>query len=192
MPSRKSIPKPLKQQVWDKYIGKKKGVAKCTCCNHNEIRQDSFHAGHIVSVKNGGDTTLDNLKPICQTCNSSMKTKNMDDFIDNTFKGSKESTSTIKTKSVPKSSPEIKMRKFVKGKNDDEINKWMIDNKTQMVGYPVGWTACPCGKALGNATMEIERRLKDENKLCKSLSIQAKLNLLQRELIKEHLIHYFQ
>ena len=90
MPSRKSIPKPLKQQLWDKYFGKEKGVAKCSCCNHNEIRQDSFHAGHIVSVKNGGNNTLDNLKPICQTCNSSMKTKNMNDFINENFQKNKQ------------------------------------------------------------------------------------------------------
>ena len=85
-PKRKTIPKPLKQQIWDKHVGREKGVAKCVCCDHNEISKDSFHAGHVVAVKNGGQNTLENLRPVCPTCNLSMRTKNMDDFINDTFK----------------------------------------------------------------------------------------------------------
>ena len=41
----------------------------------------SFNYGHIIAETNGCETIIYNLKPICQNCNSSMGTKNMDDFI---------------------------------------------------------------------------------------------------------------
>ena len=40
----------------------------------------SFNCGHIIAEANGGGIIVSNLKPICQNCNSSMGTKNMDDF----------------------------------------------------------------------------------------------------------------
>ena len=78
---KKSIPLPLKCNVWHKWIGKHIGTSVCLCCKINEITQMSFHAGHIIAEKNGGKLTVDNLKPICQSCNSSMKTQNMNEFI---------------------------------------------------------------------------------------------------------------
>jgi hypothetical protein len=41
----------------------------------------SFNCGHIIAEANGGEIIVSKLKPICQNCNSSMGTKNMDDFI---------------------------------------------------------------------------------------------------------------
>ena len=41
----------------------------------------SFHCGHVIPECKGGKTNLSNLKPICQTCNLSMGTKNMDEFM---------------------------------------------------------------------------------------------------------------
>ena len=76
------IPSPVKRQVWNKYIGIKKGEAKCYCCKLSDINQMSFHAGHVISEKNGGEVNVNNLKPICQNCNSSMGTMNMNDFIE--------------------------------------------------------------------------------------------------------------
>ena len=78
---KKHIPLPLKFNVWHKWIGKHIGTSLCLCCKLNEISQISFHAGHIIAEKNGGKLTVDNLKPICQSCNSSMKTQNMNEFI---------------------------------------------------------------------------------------------------------------
>ena len=79
-PKRKTIPKALKEQVWDKYVGKERGIAKCLVCNDREISKSSFHAGHIKSVKNGGDTTIDNLLPICSHCNLSMGKQNLYEY----------------------------------------------------------------------------------------------------------------
>ena len=81
MYKKKSIPLSLKALVWNKYIGEEKGVGNCQCCRKNVIKQISFHCGHIISERNGGSTTLNNLIPLCQTCNLSMGRQNMNDFV---------------------------------------------------------------------------------------------------------------
>ena len=78
-PKRKAIPKAVKDSVWDRTFGASKGIGKCYVCN-NEINSKRFDCGHIIAVSNGGDNTIDNLKPICSTCNKSMGTKNMENF----------------------------------------------------------------------------------------------------------------
>ena len=65
---------------------KKYGVTKCVCCNYQEIRQIEFHCGHIIAEVNGGETTVENLKPICAQCNLSMGSMNMNEFIKKYFK----------------------------------------------------------------------------------------------------------
>jgi len=40
----------------------------------------TFHCGHIVSHANGGSMHIDNLRPICASCNLSMGTQNMNEF----------------------------------------------------------------------------------------------------------------
>lgn len=72
----------LKRLVWNKYISEEIGKAKCYCCNLSDITQQSFHCGHVNAEKKGGKTTLSNLRPICQNCNSSMGTKNMHKFME--------------------------------------------------------------------------------------------------------------
>ena len=78
---KKSVPKKLKSDIWDKYIGNKIGEVYCICCNKNKICQANFHAGHIISEKNGGSININNIIPICNLCNQSMSTKNMDEYI---------------------------------------------------------------------------------------------------------------
>jgi hypothetical protein len=72
-----SIPKIKKQEIWETYIGDK-NKAKCWCCNKKEIKSmTSWHAGHIISEKDGGSTNIVNLRPVCADCNLGMKTQNM-------------------------------------------------------------------------------------------------------------------
>ena len=78
---KKSIPKKIKNEVWDYYIGKEFGLAKCLCCKSNEISKSDFHAGHFISENNGGKVNVANLRPICTGCNLSMGIKNMDEYI---------------------------------------------------------------------------------------------------------------
>ena len=78
---KKTIPSTIKRLVWNKYIGESYGKDKCYCCKLTDITQLSFHCGHVISEKNGGSINVDNLRPICQNCNSSMGSTNMDVFI---------------------------------------------------------------------------------------------------------------
>jgi len=78
---KKSIPLAVKRVVWNTYIGEEVGKTKCLCCNVTDITQMTFHCGHVLSENKGGPTTVDNLRPICSTCNLSMGTENMQDFI---------------------------------------------------------------------------------------------------------------
>ena len=78
---KKSIPATLKRKVWNKYIGEEIGKAKCLCCKLTEITQLSFNCGHIIAESKGGELKMDNLKPICQSCNSSMGTMNMNEYM---------------------------------------------------------------------------------------------------------------
>ena len=85
---RKTIPKSLKNIVWDKHIGKEKGVGECDVCKC-QIDSKNFDCGHIISVKNGGETNETNLLPICATCNKSMGIENLNEFKEKYFKSKK-------------------------------------------------------------------------------------------------------
>jgi hypothetical protein len=83
---KKPIPKALKSSVWIKCIGKEVGMTKCLCCEINDISQLNFECGHVLAEANGGQTCLENLRPICSTCNRSMGTMHMDEFKRKFFK----------------------------------------------------------------------------------------------------------
>jgi len=76
---RKSIPKPIKAQVWRNTYGKVLD-AHCEICRQNTISAFRFHCGHIIAIKKGGTDTIDNLRAICEMCNLAMGTENMNDF----------------------------------------------------------------------------------------------------------------
>ena len=93
---RKSIPKSLKNKVWDTYIGKEKGVGECLCCG-GKIDSKNFDCGHVTAVKHNGKNTLENLRPICSpkieffkksrviSCNKSMGDENLFKFKEKYF-----------------------------------------------------------------------------------------------------------
>lgn len=76
---RKSVPKTVKDALWDTTFGSDKGEGNCYVCGMI-INSKRFEAGHIIAVHNKGTTTLDNLECICSTCNKSMGTQNLEDF----------------------------------------------------------------------------------------------------------------
>jgi len=78
--NKKHVPKLLKNQSWDVYIGKEKGVGNCFCCN-TEIDSKHFECGHVIPISKGGPDTIENLRPICSLCNRSMGSKNMAEFM---------------------------------------------------------------------------------------------------------------
>lgn len=77
---KQSIPKKLKNIVWDTYIGNQIGQTKCLCCHTTIITMAEFDCGHVISEANGGVLSVDNLRPICRGCNLSMGTKSITEF----------------------------------------------------------------------------------------------------------------
>jgi len=78
---KKKIPKKIKNDAWDRYIGKDVATAPCICCRTTMINAKDFVAGHIVSEREGGEVKVENILPVCAGCNSSMGTQNMDSFV---------------------------------------------------------------------------------------------------------------
>ena len=78
---KKTIPKVIRQNVWNTYIGEYSGKGKCFCCNYTELTSFQFECGHVISEYNGGDVNIANLRPICSLCNKSIGKKNMVEYM---------------------------------------------------------------------------------------------------------------
>jgi 5-methylcytosine-specific restriction endonuclease McrA len=76
---KKSIPKTIRNQVWRRFCGNQLD-AKCFCCDQS-LAYESWEAGHVVSEAKGGTTNVENLRPICLSCNRSMGKKHMFEFM---------------------------------------------------------------------------------------------------------------
>lgn len=75
---RKNIPQTVRNSLWSKsYNDNING--KCYVCN-GAITIHTFHAGHKVSVKNGGTNNIANLEIVCPNCNLSMGTQDLEEF----------------------------------------------------------------------------------------------------------------
>tara|TARA_E500000178_G_C17027681_1_gene758879 strand:+ start:2483 stop:3526 length:1044 start_codon:yes stop_codon:yes gene_type:complete len=77
---KQKIPQTKRKIIWEKYMGNKMREL-CFCCKKNEITSFGFHCGHIKSEADGGTMDIDNMRPICGSCNSSMGTQNMKEFM---------------------------------------------------------------------------------------------------------------
>lgn len=78
-----SIPKKLREAVWDKYIGDDIGKTKCPLCYLTDIKQggaNSWHCAHVLAEINGGQLTIENLRVICPGCNTSMGSRDLLEF----------------------------------------------------------------------------------------------------------------
>ena len=78
---KQSIPKNVRIIVWNHYIGEDIIKHKCLCCKKVTISNTNFEVGHVQSEKNGGTHEINNLRPICFSCNHSMGPENMIDFV---------------------------------------------------------------------------------------------------------------
>ncbi len=77
---KRAIPKQLRKDIWNKYVGEDKGTINCLVCNREKISQMGFIVGHVIAESQGGKNTIDNLRPICSGCNLSMATRNMMEY----------------------------------------------------------------------------------------------------------------
>lgn len=78
----KKIPSAVRKIVWNTYIGKDNTTGKCLFCSSEDISHTNFECGHVKSRVNGGDVTVENLRPICGNCNKSIGGNDMDEFMD--------------------------------------------------------------------------------------------------------------
>jgi 5-methylcytosine-specific restriction endonuclease McrA len=78
---KQSIPKNVRIIIWNHYIGEDIIKHKCLCCKKVTITNTSFEVGHVLSEANGGTHEINNLRPICFSCNHSMGRENMIDFV---------------------------------------------------------------------------------------------------------------
>lgn len=69
---KQTIPVRLREAVWTAQMGKVfEGKCYVTWCN-NIITVFDFQCGHDIPESKGGQTTIQNLRPICSRCNLSM------------------------------------------------------------------------------------------------------------------------
>ena len=78
----KKLPSTVRNSVWNKYNRINKKIGNCFCCKQEQISFANFECGHIQSIANGGDDTIQNLRPICSLYNKSMGKNNMEEFIE--------------------------------------------------------------------------------------------------------------
>ena len=133
MPKEKEkIPQRVRFMVWYTYIGKII-EGKCLCCSESKISIDNFHCGHIVSEKNGGKVTIDNLRPICMQCNTSIGSQNMDKFIERYGFQKNPDWHGIKTKQLNNDeSSEDKIKKNLNKKYSKKgTKKFIIDESSE-------------------------------------------------------------
>ena len=74
------IPKTVRNCLFINYFGNSR-IGTCMCCQREPLTINNFNCGHIEAEKYGGTLKLDNLLPICTSCNLSMGTTNLNDFI---------------------------------------------------------------------------------------------------------------
>jgi hypothetical protein len=82
---KQAIPYGIKSDVWNTFIGAVNGESKCLCCGINNITSRDFQAGHIIPERYGGLSDINNLRPICGKCNSSMGTQNMINYMNSHY-----------------------------------------------------------------------------------------------------------
>ena len=81
---RPAIPKALQNKVWEiLFNAMTNGICPIYKCPNilDTKTVNSWQCGHITSIMNGGETNLDNLRPICPTCNQKMSSMNWDIYV---------------------------------------------------------------------------------------------------------------
>jgi 5-methylcytosine-specific restriction endonuclease McrA len=72
---RKEVKGKLREELYFKYNSEKK-LGVCYTCG-GFIKYSDFEAGHIIPNVIGGETSLENLRPVCSLCNKRMGSNNM-------------------------------------------------------------------------------------------------------------------
>jgi hypothetical protein len=79
--AKEKIPATVRNAVWNLHISNTSTNGFCCCCKREPITKANFAAGHVQAEACGGEVKLQNLRPICNLCNSSMGKMDMDEFM---------------------------------------------------------------------------------------------------------------
>jgi 5-methylcytosine-specific restriction endonuclease McrA len=82
---KKRISTPIRRNVWTKVF-KDKISGKCPICRYETISAFNFECGHDIPECKGGETTVENLYPICGSCNKSIGSTSLTDYVKNVLK----------------------------------------------------------------------------------------------------------
>lgn len=74
---KRTISQNIRKKVWSKVNSSSDGI--CYVCSL-QLSYDDFHCGHIVAKYSGGSDNVDNLLPICLSCNLSMGIQNLYEY----------------------------------------------------------------------------------------------------------------
>lgn len=77
--SQKTLPRSQILKCWENAYGNC-SRAKCYVCDIHQITLFNCHLGHIQAKARGGETTIENIIPICASCNHEMRTMNLEDY----------------------------------------------------------------------------------------------------------------
>lgn len=77
------LPKALREHVWKVYFGNSFNHKCWVSWCENIVTPFTFEVGHNVPRSKGGTDDIDNLRPICSSCNKSMGNSwTIDEFSD--------------------------------------------------------------------------------------------------------------
>ena len=83
-PRNGALSKALRAMVWRAWYATtepdRNGESPCPCCGSARISALAFHLGHRRSFERGGTDEASNLVPLCATCNTSMGTRDFDEY----------------------------------------------------------------------------------------------------------------
>jgi 5-methylcytosine-specific restriction endonuclease McrA len=76
---KRPVPKWMRIGLWETYFGDNP-LGMCYCCKE-PFSIKNMQAGHTLSAQEGGDISLENLRPVCGGCNYSMRTRKLHEWM---------------------------------------------------------------------------------------------------------------
>jgi hypothetical protein len=73
---KKTIEPEFRKQLWKYKYGSNENIS-CYMCNNTKISIDNFTPGQIIPGSKGGSYNMENLTPICRTCDNSILLKSV-------------------------------------------------------------------------------------------------------------------
>ena len=124
---RKKIPKHIRILVWKKYFGAETAVGKCYVCGQ-PIHISDFEVGHNKAVARGGSDNINNLRPICRSCNLAMGTMSIEAFKKKYFSKTKAKRKT-KSKTSRRSTKKVRSKR-----KKDELEEYLEKTRRLLFG----------------------------------------------------------